>query len=595
MRLIHVDTLEIKAFSQQHVPDYAILSHTWGPDEVTFQEMSLITRMNSLSQAFTSQRSDDSQEGDASIVYESGAIMVAMEMLVHGGWGAGTNVPNTSEEALMGREGYRKIIQSAKEAKNLGYQWVWIDTCCIDKTSSAELQESINSMYKWYKESSICLVYLNDVAPSFGTAIDTQTTFEASSNAFTNSRWITRGWTLQELVAPTSLRFYYRDWTLMGDKGEFLEELSDATGIPIFVLENGEPSELAIAERMSWASYRQTTRIEDMAYCLLGIFDIQMPLLYEEGEKAFIRLQEEIVKTTDDYSLFAWRAVTSESGPASKSVYRGLLARSPLEFRDCRSVERDSTTCTFPTSATAIGLHLELEFLNDPKDRTRFLVLIRCNNSLNQRLAIYLKCIDGAHQYARVEAGSLVPIDNWPTGQTRSIYVRQKLSIPRDFFAMEMRRIRVQRRFEHHSVPPAVKIASVFPPSAWDPRTHELSISSATLEVFAVLFLRAQSSPYGTSTHFQVVVGFNRRSRHYWCKAMQRKWPHVNVDPLRWHAAIRKAVPVEINDPMLKDDVRHDIFVEEESGMGINVEVRAGLSGDCIGLQLLIDGFVKSA
>ncbi|KAL5447252.1 hypothetical protein PMIN05_002136 [Paraphaeosphaeria minitans] len=129
MRLIHVGTLEIKAFSQQHVPDYAILSHTWGPDEVTFQEMSLITRMNSLSQAFTSQRSDDSQEGDASIVYESGAIMVAMEMLVHGGWGAGTNVPNTSEEALMGREGYRKIIQSAKEAKNLGYQWVWIDVC----------------------------------------------------------------------------------------------------------------------------------------------------------------------------------------------------------------------------------------------------------------------------------------------------------------------------------------------------------------------------------------------------------------------------------------------------------------------------------
>ncbi|KAF2452109.1 hypothetical protein P171DRAFT_324263, partial [Karstenula rhodostoma CBS 690.94] len=412
MRLIDVDTLEIKAFSEQDVPGYAILSHTWGPDEVTFQEMSLITRMRSVSQAFTSQRSDDSQEGDVSSVYDSGAIMVAMEMLVHGGWGAGMNVPNTTEEALMGREGYRKIVQSAKEAKNLGYQWIWIDTCCIDKTSSAELQESINSMYKWYKESSICLVYLNDIAPGVAAAIDTQATFEAASNAFTNSRWITRGWTLQELVAPTALRFYYQDWTLMGDKREFVEELSDASGIPIFVLDNGDLSELSIAERMSWASYRQTTRIEDMAYCLLGIFDIQMPLLYGEGEKAFIRLQEEILKTTDDYSLFAWRAVTPESSSPSKSVYRGLLARSPLEFRDCRSVERETTACNVPMSATTIGLHLELEFLNDPKDRTRFLVLIRCNNSLNQRLAIYLKCLDNSHQYARVEAGSLIPINN---------------------------------------------------------------------------------------------------------------------------------------------------------------------------------------
>ncbi|OAG09555.1 uncharacterized protein CC84DRAFT_1137308 [Paraphaeosphaeria sporulosa] len=593
MRLIDVDTLEIKAFSEQDVPDYAILSHTWGADEVTFQEMSLITRMNSVSQAFSSQRSDDSREGNAGRVYESGAVMVAMEMLVHGGWGAGTNVPNTSEEALMRREGYCKIIQSAKEAKSLGYQWVWIDTCCIDKTSSAELQESINSMYKWYKESSICLVYLNDVAPSIAATIDTQATFEAASNAFTNSRWISRGWTLQELVAPTALRFYYQDWTLMGDKREFLEELSNATGIPIFVLDNGELSELSIAERMSWASYRQTTRIEDMAYCLLGIFDIQMPLLYGEGEKAFIRLQEEILKTTDDYSLFAWRVVTSDSGSASKSVYRGLLARSPLEFRHCSSVERENTTCTLPMSATAIGLHLELEFLNDPKDRTRFLVLIRCNNSLNQRLAIYLKCIDGAHQYARVEAGSLIPIDNWPTGQPRSIYIRQKLNIPRDFFAIEMRCIRIQRRFEHHSVSPTVKISSVFPPLAWNPRIHELSIPSTTLEFFAVLFLRAQSSPYGASTHFQIVVGFNRRNKHYWCKAMQRRWPDVNVDPLRWHAAIRKALPVEINDPMLKNDVRHDIFVVGESGMGINVEVRAGLSGDHIGLHLLVDGFVK--
>lgn len=246
-------------------------------------------------------------------------------------------------------------------------------------------------------------------------------------------------------------------------------------------------------------------------------------------------------------------------------------------------------------SATAIGLHLELEFLNDPKDRTRFLVLIRCNNHLNQRLAIHLKCLDGGHQYARVEAGSLIPIDNWPTGQLRSIYVRQKLSIPRDFYAKEMRCFRVQRLVANHSVPPTIKISTVFPPSSWNPQTHELGIPSSTLEFFGVFFLRAQSSPYDSSTQFQVIVGFNRRTKHYWCKAIQRKWPDVNVDPLRWHAAIRKALPAEINEPLLKNDVRHDIFVVAESGMGVNVEVRAGLSGDHIALQLLIDGLVKGA
>ena len=470
---------------------------------------------------------------------------------------------------------------------------IFTQTCCIDKTSSAELQESINSMYKWYKESQICLVYLEDVGPGTGTTGDTQATYENASNAFADCRWITRGWTLQELVAPTSLRFYYHDWTVMGDKNEFSEELSDATGIPIFVLDNGDLSQLSVAQRMSWASYRQTTRVEDRAYCLLGIFDIQMPLLYGEGEKAFIRLQEEILKTSDDYSLFAWKAVDTNSLPPLKSTYRGLLARSPIEFRDCRSVEREPTPCITPLSATAVGLHIELEFLTDPRDKTRFLALIRCNNSMNQRLAIYLKCLDGGTQYARAEAGSLIPIDNWPTGQLRSIYIRQKLIIPPEFFTLEMRCFHVRRRVSNQALPPPIRVTSVFPPAQWNPQTQELAIIPTTLEFLGVLFLRAQSSPYGSSTDFQVVVGFNRRSRHYWCKAVQRTWPDMDGDAARWRAAIKKVIPLEVNDPFLKSDVRHDIFVVEQSGMGINIEVTAGMCGDHIALQLLIDGLVK--
>lgn len=397
---------------------------------------------------------------------------------------------------------------------------------------------------------------------------------------------------MQELVAPSSLRFYFQDWTLMGDKSEFIEELSNATGIPIFILENGDLNEVSLAERMSWACYRQTTRVEDIAYCLLGIFDIQMPLLYGEGEKAFVRLQEEILKTTDDYSLFAWRALNSETRPAFSSTYRGLLARSPLEFRDCGSVETENITSTFPINSTPIGLRLQLEFLADPLDKSRLLALIRCNNHMNQRLAIYLKCLDGVNQYARVDAGKLVPIDNWPTGQLRTIYVRQKLSVPQDFYTPELRCFHIQRRTSDRSIPP-VRVTSAFPPDNWSHEKYELSIPEASREFLGVLFLRSHSSIYGTSTNFQVIVGLDRKNRHYWCKAVDRSWPDIRADRGRWRAAIRKVLPPGIQDPLAKTDVRHDIFVVGESSLGINVTIRAGMCGDCVALQVLIDGLVK--
>lgn len=129
MRLIDVGTLEIKTFSEQNIPDHAILSHTWGPDEVTLQELFLITRMRSVSQSSSGQQSRESYDGDTMGSHDSRALMAAVELLMNGGWGVGMNVSNMSEEALMLREGYRKIIHSAKEAKNLGYQWIWIDVC----------------------------------------------------------------------------------------------------------------------------------------------------------------------------------------------------------------------------------------------------------------------------------------------------------------------------------------------------------------------------------------------------------------------------------------------------------------------------------
>jgi hypothetical protein len=382
----------------------------------------------------------------------------------------------------------------------------------------------------------------------------------------------------------------------MGEKNKFVEELSTATGIPISVLENGDLNEVSLAERMSWGALRQTTRVEDIAYCLLGIFDIQMPLLYGEGEKAFIRLQEEILKTTDDYSLFAWRTFQSGPKPTTTSTYRGLLARSPLEFHNCGPIERENVTSAYPVTSTPIGLRLQLEFLPNPKDDTRFLAMIRCSNHMNQRLAIYLKRLDGTNQYARVDAGSIIPIDNWPTGQLRTIYVRQKISIPPDFYTTEFRCLHIQRRIAADRSIPPIHITTAFPPENWSASTQQLRIPQKSNDFLGVLFLRSesQSGSYDASMDFQVIVGLDRKTEHYWCKAVVYTWPKMDVDRGRWRAVIRKMLPKGfLDDTVMKSDARHDIFMIGDTGLGVNVTVRAGMLGDNVVLQVMIDGLAK--
>ena len=143
----------------------------------------------------------------------------------------------------------------------------------------------------WYQEAKVCYVYLADVS---------------SKEAFSKSRWFTRGWTLQELIAPSTVIFFDENWTKLGTKADLEEIISNRTGIPESILSGDDDlEEFSIAQRMSWAAERETSRIEDHAYSLMGIFGINMPLLYRERESAFIRLQEEIMKISDDHSLFA--------------------------------------------------------------------------------------------------------------------------------------------------------------------------------------------------------------------------------------------------------------------------------------------------
>ncbi|KAK1489374.1 HET domain-containing protein [Colletotrichum cuscutae] len=200
--------------------------------------------------------------------------------------------------------GWSKIEKTCTEALRIGIAYAWIDTCCVDKRNLTELTEAINSMFKWYAEAEICFAYLSDVD---------------SGGDSTKSVWFTRGWTLQELIAPGRMEFYDKH-----DSSTRRSIQSLLAGIPV-------------GRRMSWAADRRAKKEEDRAYSLLGIFGVSMPLLYGEGDRAFLRLQEEIIKETNDMSLFAWcdSTVTSPDGSAE---FRGILTTTPDHLRDCRDL-----------------------------------------------------------------------------------------------------------------------------------------------------------------------------------------------------------------------------------------------------------------
>ena len=238
---------------------------------------------------------------------------------------------------LWGKPGYDKIRLCGEQAIRDDLIYFWVDTCCIDKSSSAELQEAINSMFEWYRKSTVCYVYLFDVA-------DNPVLLPHNCD-LSRARWFTRGWTLQELIAPVTARFYTRDWQCLGTKKSLADILARITSIPSRVLTGSVALESnSVAQRMSWASRRQTSRREDIAYSLMGIFSVNIPMLYGEGDRAFRRLQEEIIKSTDDHSIFAWRYPQSNT---SEGVICGLLAEHPRFFVDSPAVR----TAGFPVQS----------------------------------------------------------------------------------------------------------------------------------------------------------------------------------------------------------------------------------------------------
>lgn len=247
---------------------YAILSHRWEDDEFSFQEML--------------QPTDVSKQ----------------------------------------KKGYKKIEQFCDRALRDGFEYAWVDTCCINKESSAELSEAINSMFRWYRDAGKCYAFMSDVA------IDSQ-------DDFSKSVWFTRGWTLQELIAPQDMVFLASNWADIGPRQDLASEISKITKIDESIFLGAKSLEsFCVSRRMSWAAGRETSRAEDRAYSLMGIFGINMPLLYGEGDNAFIRLQEEIMKDTGDETLFAW-----ENKAVPGDTLCGLLAPSPDCFADSANIK----------------------------------------------------------------------------------------------------------------------------------------------------------------------------------------------------------------------------------------------------------------
>ncbi|KAK5710768.1 hypothetical protein LTR17_018684 [Elasticomyces elasticus] len=308
MRLLNVLTLGFEEFlSEERRPPYMILSHRWGEDEVSFKE-----------------------------------------------WRKGLKTSG---------QGYEKIIQCCEFIKARP-NWparVWIDTICIDKRSSAELSEAcvpmiaINSMYRWYSQATVCIAYLSDVVGPWPS--DEAEYLKRTLALLHGSAWFRRGWTLQELIAPEWVLFCSAEWLVLGrktprsktltpdDTPDLIERLSEITGIDSSVLETPTLlTDRSIAQRMSWASRRKTTRPEDLAYSLLGLFSVNMPLLYGEGaSRAFMRLQLEIIRKSTDESIFAWERKMTDVPVFAwqekpNSLWNGLLARSPEAFRDTGNI-----------------------------------------------------------------------------------------------------------------------------------------------------------------------------------------------------------------------------------------------------------------
>ncbi|KAI0381464.1 heterokaryon incompatibility protein-domain-containing protein [Hypomontagnella monticulosa] len=311
-------------------PPYTILSHTWisPKDEITYQDIK--------------RRKDD------------------------------------IESSIFKQKGWSKLKQYCDRAAKDGWEWAWMDTCCIDKTNPADTQEAINAMFRWYQNAGICYAYLEDVdilkilrvhedaellrgvdileeadideISRCGDVADFNNFLHTALRQFiVGAKWFTRGWTLQELLAPHYLVLVDRAWRRIGTRESWAMEIREASKIEARHLTGFRPTDFqscSIAMRLSWAARRETTVEEDETYSLIGLFGISMPLIYGEGRwRAFNRFQRELIAVYSDDSVFAWKAerlydehLLNAQREDSDSRW-GVLASSIKQFLNASTVE----------------------------------------------------------------------------------------------------------------------------------------------------------------------------------------------------------------------------------------------------------------
>lgn len=475
MRLINCKTLTLETYEHSEAPPYAILSHTWGDDEVLFQDFLL-------------------------------------------------------PEVREAEHGWRKIELTCRQAAADGLSHAWVDSCCINKESSSELSESINSMFRWYAHSTHCYVFLTDyhLPPS-----------PSAPRDITSSKWFTRGWTLQELIAPPRLSFFDADWKFVGTKRDLGADIASCTRINLNLLTATTIEDIRIgldectvAMRMSWAARRKTKRPEDLAYCLLGIFDLSMPMLYGEGERAFTRLQEMIIQETNDMSIFAWQT-SSDFAPATEfsdreeggAGYSGVLAERPSDFDIGHHIIPSRFPAMIPEYAvTNKGLRIDVKL----RQITQGVLFMPLNyhypswDPNNAREVGICLRRHGDGIYARVNAGRLL-MD--PSGTGISHPSQMQIYLVKRLKPSSIKALRAAHRLEF-KVTCGLKLVrgQVEPRSQWDTLNEIFVIPSGTSSFVGYQEISVKQPDWSAAEeHFLVILGYEPPDKPWACLANNSK------------------------------------------------------------------------
>ncbi|KAM0256340.1 hypothetical protein ACHAPA_012195 [Fusarium lateritium] len=444
------------------------------------------------------------------------------------------------------QKGWSKLRRYCDRAAKDGWDWAWMDTCCIDKTNPADTQEAINAMFRWYQRAGICYAHLEDLDVvrdvkdmdlpqnvDFDETIGSQNAANSSGplhkaleRFFIKAKWFTRGWTLQELLAPHHLVFVDCAWRRIGTRESWALEIQRASNIEARHLTSFEPTDFAscsTAMRFSWASGRETTVEEDETYALLGLFGISLPLIYGEGQRqAFNRLQRQLITVYNDDSLFAWKEQQANS--ANSAPKWGILARSVKDFWDSSKVKAlGHYGNTF--SMTNQGLEITAKYWRQNSELNAAIICLNCSigSDSSQKIGIYLSYDADADAYHRIRIHqlcdmSLINFNDWKDERTREpIIIRANNYSDRlvcsSIFSLDCSNsIKLMAKYVatfNNSV--VREITQILDGDARS-QTQGLQEGELCIEPNRVVFINIELEDNGEQCHFDVIISLSKSS-----------------------------------------------------------------------------------